>query len=282
MKNFAIFLFGTVLLLGCKPEKLSMDYKNKKIGLSVKGTDMKCAEVKMIIDGKTVERKQFILGEKVTLEFRDIEGFKRVKGSVYPELDITVKNSDGSIVLDEKNLLDGASKSESKIKVSAYLVAQKFGDGNNYIAEITVRDTKGKGVIQATMPFEIIPNPNLIVSKDNVDCDLIYLWDDVEKKVVTKEYVKPNRMYYLIFNKLEGVEYPIVPLEIIDGNNKILFSDENILADITSEELIKVKEQFSAKFSLGSLVKNPITIRCLVNDKKSENFLEVETTVKVQ
>ncbi len=282
-KKLIPFMLLALCFVGCDSNFYEMDKTFPKTQLHVKGDGLKCNKVTLEINGKKVNRNEFYHGEKVTINFIDAQGFKRKNQRAYPHMDITIKNDSGDIVIDSKNVLGDKGTKEYPFKISAFFEALFEEDaGTSFEILIEIKDKKGNGTLTATMPFTVVPNPNITVSKKGADCEPIAIWDAASGTVLTSKYIKPNRDYHILFNQVKGIETPYVPLDFTDGNGKVIFVNDNLFEEVTPEDQKKMLQQFSARFTLTPNLVNPITVRCRVEDLRSENYLEVSTKVHVR
>ena len=282
MKKIVYLIAILPLLLACNTEFFKMDETDAQTGLRVKGDGLKCETVEIQVDGEKITRNYFYQGEKVDFIFKDIYGLKRIKQLAYPELSIVIKTKEGDIVNETKDALGDQGHLEFPLKIIAYFEAAFDRElGSEFDITITIKDKKGDGIITASMPFEVVPNPNITVNAVNTTYDMVYLWDEDEKKVITSDYISPGKTYYLVVQGLENIKSPVVPLEIMDENGELLFTNPDIFDDVSPDEAAKFLKHFSAEFYVPRSASGPVTVRVKVIDEESDNSLVAETTVKI-
>lgn len=281
MRFFALVLLSTTLLLGCKPEKLSMDYENKKIGLNVVGTDLKCKEVQIKIDEKIENRMNLLFGQRLTFEFLDVQGFKKEGSKIFPLMSIAVKDAKGKEVISSQDLVKEMKILNKNVKLIAFIDANLPSEDGPYTATISIQDKKGKGEMVATMPFSIQQDPKLKLEERGVSYSAIYLWNQEDQQIINSHEVESNRDYYIMIHDLEGISSPILPMRIIDGKGTVLLRDDNLLGTIEKKSADDFK-RVPIRFTLSGDINNPVKIITSVQDSESDHIIHITTLVNVK
>lgn len=283
MNKLVITLFLLPLIASCNLKEFKMDSTDSKTKLHVKGDGLISEKPKLLVNGEEIHRNHFYEGEKIEFLFNDVQGLTRKNGISYPSLTILVEDNNGKVLLETDNLLEGEKIDEERIKITRYLDAiLKGGTGEQYNITLTIKDTKGKGVLTAEMPFTVEPTPILEVTANNVDYNMIYMWDANDKVVVTDSEIQAGKDYVIFFNKVDGIEHLVLPFHLIDAHGDTLLTSDNLFEEMTPEDRIQSKEQFSAKFQLYENVTNPVRVICQAKDLNSENDIHVVAKLEVK
>jgi hypothetical protein len=258
-----------------------MDYENKKIGLNVVGTDLKCKEVQIKIDEKIENRMNLLFGQRLTFEFLDVQGFKKEGSKIFPLMSIAVKDAKGKEVISSQDLVKEMKILNKNVKLIAFIDANLPSEDGPYTATISIQDKKGKGEMVATMPFSIQQDPKLKLEERGVSYSAIYLWNQEDQQIINSHEVESNRDYYIMIHDLEGISSPILPMRIIDGKGTVLLRDDNLLGTIEKKSADDFK-RVPIRFTLSGDINNPVKIITSVQDSESDHIIHITTLVNVK
>lgn len=293
MKNLFFALLLILLTFACDTRKSF--HKDLITGLSTSGDGLSCEEVTILSGDQTIQRSSFIFGEEITIQFRNIDGFKEENGKIFPAMSIVISDKNKNVVLKEddayKDYPEGISLKPVTLR-SELTLARPIHSGNNYNLLINIRDKKGDGKLSAEMDFEVKPNEKIKVSSHNSGFDELYLFSDNDKKVITGNVITFGDNIHLIF---EGVkefsekDYKIFPglsLEIKDGKDEEILFYEDLFKEYESTgiDAESFKDRISANFWFkGSEVNNPLTLEAKLWDKlASDRYISAETMLTLK
>jgi len=200
--TIALLLFA---LFSCEFRK-SVN-KDLITGLTTQGDGLSCDNVYLSDGEDKISRNSFIYGEKIYLNFENIEGFMKEEDFTFPGMQMFVVKKSGDTVMQHNDLYadDAEGINFSPLVLNANLtIARPMVTNNNYTLYVTIWDKKGEGTFKAEMDFEVVSNDQIIIESNNVSYDNIYLFSAERKKAITDNKIKYNENVYMIFEGLSG------------------------------------------------------------------------------
>jgi hypothetical protein len=264
-----------------------------KTGIVTKGNGLSCDEVWISVDEKEIDRNTFIYGEMFLMHFNNMEGFKLENGNAFPGMFMWVIGESGDTVFNTENLYsdyqNGINLSPLLLKANL-TVGSPMHSNHKYKVFIKIWDKKDKGTFTAEMPFNIIANDKIIIEKNNISYDEIYLYSLDRDKAIIDGNVLFDEKVYLIFEGLSGLTeindnvFPGLKFQAIDNSNETILDYPDLFSNYAETgigaESFKTQIYVTLKFTPGQ-ADNPINCETLLYDKKGEANLKVVTALNV-
>lgn len=267
-------------------------HKDLQTGMVTRGNGLSCDEVYLTVNEEVYKSKTFTFGETFYVNFSNISGFNRVDGAAFPGMSIRVTGQDGSVIIDTDDAYDQFSGGfpHDPLLLSANLdLGAPMRSDAEYHLEIRIWDKQEEErVFSAEMDFHIIPNVLLEVEKVHLSCYDIYLYSQQRDQAVTDGRIGLNETIHVIFNGLngfieeDGFVYPEINMQIENADGEVLARLENLVGDDYFTP-VEIKEVFAAcHFQISDQsLKNPITYRMELFDKKGEGKISLLTKLEV-
>ena len=284
-----VIFFSMFTLYSCEFSKaVSKDFIT---GITTSGDGLSCDNV-YLSDGKDkINRSSFIYGEKVFMNFENIEGFKKEGTSVFPGLRLTIVGNEGDTLMHNEDLYDSSTEGFdiSPLLLQTHItVANPIASNHEYKLYVHIWDKKGDGTYKATMDFEVVPDDLIKTESNNVSFDEIYLFAQERNATITNGQAKFNENLYLIFDGLDGfiVEdgkaYLGLSLTCKDAEGKMIMNEVDLIGDSVLE-ITDVKKQMAPSFIFtNSDIKNPVNCVVTIWDKKSKSSIRASIDLNIE
>ncbi len=266
-------------------------HKDLITGLATKGNGLSCDDVYLSTEEGKIQRNTFTYGEKIYLNFENIDGFKKVKGYAFPGLNLVVSQEPGDTVLIYNDLYadDVDGMKISPLLLTPYLtVANPVHSQRLYKLYVKIWDKNGPGIFSANMDFNVIPNPHIKVESKNVSFDEIYLFSKERDKTITDDRAMFNENIYMMFEGLEGFKeetgqvYIGLALQLKDSEGRLILDEKDLIGE-SGMEVSALKSQVAPTFIFsGSRIKNPVSCDITIWDKKSDNRIRASMLLNVE
>jgi hypothetical protein len=265
-----------------------------KTGIVTKGDGLSCEDVWISVDDQKIDRNTFVYGEMFLMHFSNMEGFKRENGNTFPGMYMWVMGESGDTVFKTEDLysdyLNGINLSPLLLKANL-TVGKPMHSNHKYKVFIKIWDKKDKGMFTAEMPFNIIPNDKIIIEKNNIVYDEIYLYSSDRDRAVIDGNIEFNETAYLIFEGLSGFTelngnvFPGLKFQAVDNSKEIILDYPDLFSEYAETGInaadLKTQIYVQLKFTPGQ-VDNPINCETLLFDKKSKSNIKVSTSINVR
>jgi hypothetical protein len=287
MKTTIAALLLILTLAGCQFSKSVK--KDLVSGLLTKGDGLSCEDVYLSVNTGKTNRNTFIYGEKLFINFNNIEGFNKENEYVFPGMRMFVISKTGDTVLQTNDLYGGYSEG---IKLSPLLLigdltfASPMRSKDEYTLHVIIWDKKGKGKITATMDFKIVSNDQIKIEANKVTFNEIYLFSKERDAVITDNIIKFNENIYVIFEglsglmEINGLVFPGLGVSATDNEGKIILDYKDLFSDYSENGITEsdFKTRVSAHFTIfDTKFKNPLHCNLIIWDKKSDNSIKAST-----
>jgi len=247
-------------------------------------------KIKMENHTGEVNKSTMFYGEKITLFYEDISGFKKKDSLVYPDMHIFVTGQKGDTVLIQKNLLDnkkGFIEEELNLR-SNLTFAEPMKSGNSYIMHVNIIDKNSDAYYNVKKDFSIIENPMLNTKTDGLTYEILYLFSQTRNISIIDNKISPNESVYILLEGLEGYKVDAdgkVDLEasisLTEANGRVINQNDNLFEKPVSAR--DLKDQLYASISLTEgEVKNPVTCVFKIKDKNSGHTFETSLDLIVE
>lgn len=254
--------------------------KNLVTGMSTKGDGLSCDDVYLSVDDQEINRNTFTYGEKVYVNFENIEGFKKEDGNAYPGMKLSVVKKPGDTLMSFPDLYE---EYQDGIDISPLLLeanltfADPIHSGEEYTLLINIWDKKGDGTFNLNMDFKVKPDERITVENSGLSYDEIYLFSRESGKVLLENDAGYNEHIYLIFEGLEGFReengeiFMGLSLKVTDAGGDAIIDEKDLIGD-TRMDPASVRNQLLPNFIISDkAVPTPLSCEINVWDKKSDH-----------
>jgi hypothetical protein len=262
-------------------------------GLITKGDGLSCEEVWLSVNDEKTERNTFVYGEIFYLHFSNIEGFRKVDDNVFPGMVMWVTDVAGDTAFQTEDMCeiyDNGINLFPLLLTANLTVGNPLHSNHEYTVIIKIWDKKDKGTFTAEMPFNIIENDKIIIEKNNISYDEIYLYSVDRDKAITDGVVAFNETVYLIFEGLSGFTedngnvFPGLKFLATDYSKNIIMDYDNLFDSYNETGVsaadFKAQIYVTMKFTKGE-ADNPIHCETFISDKKSNSNIKATTDINV-
>jgi hypothetical protein len=130
--------------------------KDLRTGLSTKNNGLGYDEVYVTANGKKLTSNKAALGSKLIMQFTGVDGFKEVKGKVYPGLSMYIGDKSGKKIAEFDDLFNEYTAKGMSVDMASSLQATlntgaPMKKNTDYIWKVRIWDKKGKGEIVSEM-----------------------------------------------------------------------------------------------------------------------------------
>lgn len=290
--TFSVILIS-IILTGCNFSKSVK--KDLLSGLTTTGDVLTCDDVYLTVNDERITRNSFIYGETFYIHYKDIQGFTKENGKVFPAMEMAVTDKSGDTLLYSDDLYSGDKEglSYSPLELSAHLtVATPLRSKDEYMLQINISDKKGSGTYSSKFKFSVKTDDHIIVEPaKGITYDEIYLFSQGNDKAITDGKIGFNDNIYIMIEGLKGFKaengfvFPGLSILATDStdneiiNSADLFSDysETGLAD--SDFITRVSTHFKIT---GEKFNNPLHCELNLWDKKGDGRIRVATYLTVK
>ena len=226
--------------------------------------------------------------------FNNIQGFQKLENKVFPGLSIYVIKNDVDTVLSEKDLfadlVNGTDLSPLQLQANLTSILP-YKNNEKYVLKLKIWDKKGEGSFFYELPFSVKQDELLEIKTSNVKYSSVYLWNDTKKSTVTEHVSDQDDQLLVLFEGVEGLimeegkVYPQLSIELVDNEGVEIVSVSNLFTEyeLTGVDPIDLKGQMPITLSFGqNKISNPVQLKLVLRDLKSENSIQLSTTLKVQ
>ncbi len=294
MKRIASSIILILFLLFSSCEFNQSIHTDFLTGATSRGNGISCEHVDIIINEKIETRNTFTFGENVVIYFYQMDGFEQFEGKIFSGLSLTILNSKNDTLVNYLDLLseneEGLDYQDSSITAS-FNVISKSEENEELKLYIKIWDKKGEGTFDYTLPFYIKQNEFLEVETSGLEFDQVYLWNKTKKIVIVDNILNSEDETQIFFNGIrgftekEGMVYPKFQIEIIDNNENIVISSENLLSKFEQTGIVLADFENNPVFATFSFVDgqiyNPVKMKVMISDINSEKFIKLTTDLEI-
>jgi hypothetical protein len=268
--------------------------KDLKTGATSRGDGLSCDEVLIEIDGNLENRNEFTFGEKIHIQFNNIEGLTTIDSLMFPGLSMHIIENNGDTLVAQNDLMSslGNGTNLSPLQLTAkFRAAMPSHNNQQYKAIIKIWDKKGEGSFTYELPFKIIPDKTLEIITTDLTFDNIYLWNGSKNQPIVNGQINKSDETILLLNGLKGfteqngLVYPKISLEIVDNEGTELVYSENLLSDVeesgVQKENLEGQLPITITFTAASIV-NPVKIKAIISDLNSEHKIQISGNLTLE
>lgn len=233
-------ILGIFILSGCKFN--TGVKKDPRTNLSIANTRLSYNTYVLSVNNEPLQKAIIKQGEKISLQFFDVKGFKEESGRVYPGISLAVTNEQGEEVSANTDLLAHTSK-EGVSPIDAQTLSASFVPGapqivagGKYSIHIRIWDKKQDGEITADMPFEVAKNvtPGMKIIAAGLTADAAFITSAAGR--VQNNEVKLGGQIGIDFVGLKGFTvkdgkvFPGARISIYGKDGKLKHKTKNLFA----------------------------------------------------
>ncbi|MBN2432444.1 MAG: hypothetical protein JXQ27_13290 [Acidobacteria bacterium] len=129
-------------------------------GLSVQNNGLSLEDAYLVVGGAKLQKRTLSRGEDLVLSLEGVQGFTEIEGRVFPGASLQVKDTTGSIILDEPNLFaqyetTGVTPEAGRTLTISCTVGEPMRSGGEYRFSFRVWDLRGGGQIHASATLSV-------------------------------------------------------------------------------------------------------------------------------
>ncbi|MCU0457460.1 MAG: hypothetical protein MUE37_00010 [Bacteroidales bacterium] len=204
---------------------------------------------------------------------------------------MTITGVAGDTVLQFNDLFADAYEGldQNPLTLTANLVmAQPLHSGEKYRWIIKISDKTGTGRFESSLDFDLVPNSNLSIRAEGINCREIYLYSAAQAKIITDNIVTAGEDIYLVFEGLQGVtpESGRMPaglsMTATDSAGTIILNETDLIGEngMDPEQFAK---QVAPSFNFsGTDIKNPVACEVKIWDKTSSKHISANFTLDLK
>ncbi len=288
MDRIVNLFFLLIFIISC--ENKASTYTDPETGLTTYGKGLSCKRVYLSDGKKSLNRNEFIYGERFYITFEEMEGFTGEETIIYPKMDIIILSQEGDTVIHKDDIyseISGGVKIDPVVLNANIVTAKPLHSGSSYTAIIDIHDRKGEGTFSATLDFNVVPNDKIKIKSKGLTCDEIYLFSHKKKAALKGDSLYFEEEAYMIFEGLKGLTneedqaYIGISILVQDSEGSVVSEDMDLIGDI-GIDYSEVSKQIapSLVFELSAL-KNPVSCKIELWDKKGKGKIKTtfETTI---
>jgi len=292
MKTTTIVILVSLALSGCNFSKsVKKDFVS---GLTTTGNVLSCDDVYLSVNDERTTKSSFPYGEKICVNYDDIQGFIKENGNVFPELFLVITDLTGDTVMYTDDLYseykDGLNYTPLKL-VADLTLASPMHSNREYNLSVNIRDKKGSGTFNSKYKFSIKPDEMITVNPEEVQYNEAYLFSQGNDRVITDTRIKFDDNIYIFIEGLKGFKeenglvYPGLSLQGKDSKDNNILDYSDLFSGYTDTGIAAsdFTQQVSAHFKLtGSEFNNPFHVELNIWDKKSSAKLRISVNLTVE
>lgn len=285
MKKTYIALLGSILILAsCKMQHKS-ELEHRLITLE---EGLSAGQVYVYSDTKALAVNTFQYGQWFDVRFANVSGFTLEQGDMFPDLDITVFNTSGEIILKQESLLGGLSQPEDAVLYGTLTLANPILSGQSYKAVYRLYDTKSDHELQTEMDFELLPDSQITVTPDGLMAKEVYLFNSDTNSVLFGSNTPKASNISMDFQLLEGYQKKNGRIQLgmytqlVDSRGRVLTENKDALPNfnvegITNDQVLK------ATLSLNNgRFNSPLRWTVRLWDKNSAAAITATATLNIE
>ncbi len=288
MKKLSFFLGFALLLAACQYEAKIDPESGSQIRVKSEGISYQGVAIE--VNGKKSELKAFDYGDEIGLHFKNVEGFTRQNGKIYPGLKLLVQNKAGDTLLFYEDMYANEDPvSLDPVTLTATILAARPIKTNEIVtAKLDFWDKKGSGKMHVDFDFSTKSNDNLSIKNKTITYDEIYIFSEKNQRVVSdNQYDSDDLLYFIMegldgFKEENGVIFPCLMVEVKNENDEVILKEENILQayfeDGVSKSAVNQKIYFGLSQKALQTGKK-LRVHAVLIDKISEASLILDTEI---
>lgn len=260
-------------------------------GLATKEGGLICKDIYLSNDDGKINTNSFIYGDQIAINFNNIKGFKKENGNTFPGLRLLILDKKKDTIMFNPDLYSDNTNGfdlSPLLLFSKVMVANPIHSDNSYKAYVHVWDKKGKGTLDTSLEFKVIPDPKIATQTNGVSFDEIYLYSQKKGSSIINNLVPTNEDIYLVIQGLQGFVKENgkssvgVRIEVTDADGNIILKEEDLTKDAPLDAS-ELEEVIAPSFIITKgKVQNPIVFSVRIWDKKSDHEIKANVKLNVE
>ena len=240
-KISSILAISVIMMIfaGCNFSKST----DKVTGIKTAGVGLTCSEVYLSKDERKIGRTTFIYGEKIMLNFSDLQGFVKIGEYIFPGLSVAITSESGDTILhlDDyfKDYTAGLNDLPVLMPINVITDAPVHSHGK-YTQSVNIWDKEGIGIFSATLPFSVVENDEISVEKKQVNCQEFILYSGKDKQIITDQEMVRGEEVAMVFIGLTGFQ---------EKEEEFDFGSRLIAIDNSGDTLQDLSNQHQSSFN---------------------------------
>lgn len=237
-----------------------------------------------------------IFGSDVMLFLDGIQDVNNFEGSSFIMKKERITSADGKRVIVDTDWKIAAQGFGIKLKEKEHLYYEmpvRIGNpmySGDYIWTAWIADICGEGRTKITVPFTVIPHPNIeVVLEGAAKVAEVYMYNEADNKIYTTDKIEQGALTF-IFKNIDGFtlvdgKYKVgMEMKMYDaGKNEIAEIDDAMTGDAAYHEPVEGQLQMWADYTFGSsLIGKKVVIKARIWDKNgSGSVIKANTLVNI-
>ena len=265
------------------------DASSKPIpGLATKEGGLTCNNIYLSNSSGKINTNNLVYGDKVSINFNNIKGFKKEKGNAFPGLSLLILNKKKDTMIFNPDLnvdnVDGYDMSPLLL-YSWVTLANPMLPNEDYKAYIHIWDKKGTGTLDASLKFNVIPDPKIHLENKGLSYNELYLYSEKKDAAIISDAISLNEEIYWVLKGLKGfdkIDEKVligVSMKIEDVNGNIVLNEADLIGS-TPIDASQLEMSLTPHFIITK-GDSDIPINCSIRiwDKRSNR--EIKASVKL-
>ena len=268
--------------------------KDLTTGMTSRGDGLSCDDIYLTSDNEKINRNEFTFGEKIIINFNNVEGFTKTGQQAFPGMEMLLTNNAGDTLFYEPDLMEEVADpvTQEVLLLKGYLTIGNpiFSNAKeSYKVKVHIWDKKGKGTFDSELEFTVKPNPAITSTTNGITYNEIYLYDPATKACLTSGLIPQSRDILIIYDGLKGFKTDAnglcnmgLLMEATDKTGRLILLEEDLLKDNPQPDPANSEEPFisTIAFTAGEKVQSPIHLKTVIWDKSGNG--RIVTTMKLE
>ncbi len=278
---FIITFFGTI-------EKIFS--QETKPGFKTTGNGLSIGNI-FLSDGKHfINRTQYTYGEKIYINFENIQGFVKTDDLWYPGMELYVISEKGDTAMANKDMyaqfVEGIDNNPISLNCNV-IVAKPIHSSEKYTIYVKVFDKKGSGTFSLSFDFNVIANKHITVDEHKMSCKEIYLYSKERGITITENRAGFDEHIYLLFEGIKGVKNKKgkgeigLSMKAVDADGNVIVQQEDLFAE-RDFNISDIQNQIAPSLIIKKgLLVNPVYYEVIIWDKNSKSRITASVNLEI-
>lgn len=285
-KEHFIQLLLVLILCSCESNE-----SKKTPGLAIKEEGLSCDNIFLADRSGKINTNTFVYGDKVSVNFNNIKGFQKENGSVFPGLRLLVlnKKKDTMLFNPDLNIDNTEGYDISPLLLYSWItMANPMLPDEDYKAYIHVWDKKGTGTLDASLNFNVIPDPKIHIDNKGLSYNELYLYSEKKDAAIISDTIPLNEEVYWVLKGLKGfdtIDEKVligVSMKIEDVNGNVVLNEADLIGD-TPIDASQLEMSLTPHFIITKGDPDvPIDCSVRIWDKRSDREISVHVRLNIE
>ena len=292
MKFIILFNLVICLFLSSCQSSIETDL-NSGNSIKIESKGMTCKEVQIFVNGEKRDLEEYQYGDKISLNFINIEGLKRVGGLAFPGLKLLITNIKGDTMIFAEDMYEnnGGQKFDPMTLVADITAANPMFSGEKYLAKIDFWDKKGDAKLHAEFRFSTKANELIQVKNKKITHKEVYIFSEKNQQVVSDNAFENDDKIYFILEGIEGFKiqdglvFPGCMIEVKNKAGEVVLHEDNLLQQYYDNGINYENIREKIYFSLNDVAlksSEELTVHAILIDKLSDAALVLDTKITLK